>query len=101
MWGLFVFDDIAPQDRIVYIHSFSDDAGNIAASPFGGAWPARLHTTLSFAETKEGTTLSLRQYPIDASSEQEAAYTALLEDMTGGWGGTFDRLTDYLFMSRS
>jgi uncharacterized protein YndB with AHSA1/START domain len=96
LWGLFVFHEISPQDRIVYLHSFSDKDGGIASSPFGGPWPACLHTTLSFVEAEGGTTLSLHQYPIDATSEEDAAYGALLEDMTGGWSGTLDRLDDFL-----
>jgi uncharacterized protein YndB with AHSA1/START domain len=96
LWGLFTYVEINPVERLVYLHSFSDEAGAIAASPFGGPWPARIHTTLTFTEQDGVTAFTLRQHPIDASPEEVAAFAALYEGMTLGWGGTFDRLDDYL-----
>jgi uncharacterized protein YndB with AHSA1/START domain len=96
MWGLFVYEDIDPIDRIVYLHSFSDAEGNVGASPFGGPWPARLHTTMTFADEDGGTAFTMRQYALDASAEEEAAFLALFENMTQGWGGTLDRLVAHL-----
>ena len=96
MWGLFVYEDISPIDRLVYTHSFSDAEGNVGASPFGGPWPARLHTTMTFEELNEGTVFTLRQHALEASAEEEAAFLALFENMTEGWGGTLDRLAAFL-----
>lgn len=100
VWGLFVYQEISPMDRIVYHHSFSDETGAVAASPFGGPWPARLHTTLFFEDADGGTLFTLRQFPLDATTEEEAAFTALFEDMTQGWGGTLDALDAYLGKTR-
>src|SRR5690606_18470500 len=66
IWGLFQFLEITPLECVVYLHSFSDEAGNVAGSPFGGPWPARLHTSLLFADKGGQTEFTLRQYPIDA-----------------------------------
>jgi phosphate acetyltransferase len=101
VWGLFVYREVSPIDRIVYLHSFSDEAGGVAPSPFGGPWPAQLHTTMLFAE-KDGTTeFTLRQFPIGASPDEEAAFTALFEGMAQGWGGTLDQLAGYLAAARA
>jgi uncharacterized protein YndB with AHSA1/START domain len=96
VWGLFVYREISPVDRIVYLHSFSDETGKVTESPFGGPWPARLHTSLLFADKGDKTRFTLRQHPIDATPEEEAAFTALFEDMSMGWGGTLDQLAGYL-----
>jgi uncharacterized protein YndB with AHSA1/START domain len=96
MWGLFVYQEVSPHDRIVYHHSFSDADGNIAASPFGGAWPARIHSTLEFVEKGSATEVTLRWIPLDASEEEQSVFTAMIGDMTNGWGGTLDRLDAYL-----
>jgi uncharacterized protein YndB with AHSA1/START domain len=96
MWGLFVYEDISPMDRLVYLHSFSDESGGVAPSPFGGPWPARLHTTMTFADKDGGTEFTLRQFALDAGADEEAAFFALFDNMTEGWGGTLDRLADYL-----
>jgi uncharacterized protein YndB with AHSA1/START domain len=96
MWGLFVYQEISPIERLVYHHSFSNAEGNIAASPFGGAWPARILSTLEFVENGSSTEVTLRWSPLEATSEEEAAFSALIGDMTNGWGGTLDRLATYL-----
>jgi uncharacterized protein YndB with AHSA1/START domain len=96
MWGLFVYQEVSPFDRIVYHHSFSDEGGNIGPTPFGGPWPARLHTTLSFADRDGKTEFTLQQFPIDATRDEEAAFSALFDGMNQGWAGTLDRLVEYL-----
>jgi uncharacterized protein YndB with AHSA1/START domain len=96
MWGLFVYQEISPIDRLVYHHSFSDAEGKIAASPFGGPWPARLHTTMTFVDKDGGTEFTLRQFPLDAMADEEEAFLALFEGMSHGWGGTLDRLEAFL-----
>jgi uncharacterized protein YndB with AHSA1/START domain len=96
VWGLFVYKEVTPMDRIVYLHSFSDETGDVAPSPFGGPWPARLHTTMLFTDKDGGTEFTLRQHPVDASPDEEAAFAALFEGMEQGWGGTLDRLTAYI-----
>jgi uncharacterized protein YndB with AHSA1/START domain len=101
VWGFFAYREITPMDRITYIHSFSDEDGKVAPSPFGGPWPARLHTTMSFADAGGATAFTLRQYPVDASGEEEAAFMGIFEDMKQGWGGTLDRLADHLAKAKS
>jgi uncharacterized protein YndB with AHSA1/START domain len=96
MWGLFVYEEISPIDRLVYFHSFSDADGNVAASPFGGPWPDRLRTTMLFADKDGGTEFTLRQFALEAKADEEAAFLALFDGMTQGWGGTLDRQADYL-----
>lgn len=96
MWGLFVYQEVSPIDRLVYHHSFADAAGDIAPSPFGGAWPDRIHSTLEFADKGQATDITLRWVPLHASAEEEAAFRAMIGDMTHGWGGTLDRLDAYL-----
>lgn len=96
VWGVFVYREITPMDRIVYLHSFSDEAGTVTSSPFGGPWPLRIHTSMLFADKGRKTEFTLRQFPLDANAEEEAAFTALFEGMTLGWGGTLDQLAAYL-----
>jgi uncharacterized protein YndB with AHSA1/START domain len=101
IWGLFRFLDITPVEKILYLHSFSDEAGNVAASPFGGPWPARIHTSLLFTDEGGKTGFTLRQFPLDASPEEEEAFNALFEGMRMGWGATLDNLDAYLAKVRA
>jgi len=95
IWGLFEYLEIFPVERIVYLHSFSDESGHVANSPFGGPWPARIHTTLLLADLGNRTEFTLRQYPVNATPEEEHAFTALFEGMKLGWGATLDNLDAY------
>ena len=39
MWGKFVYREIVPPERMVFINSFSDEAGGITRHPMHLAWP--------------------------------------------------------------
>lgn len=101
VWGLFVYQEVSPQERIVYLHSFSNEAGEVTDSPFGGPWPARLHTTMLFAEMGDKTEFTLRQFAVDSSTEEDEAFRALFDGMTQGWGGTLARLDAFLARERA
>ena len=38
MWGKFAYREIAPPERLVFVTSFSDEAGNITRHPFSATW---------------------------------------------------------------
>lgn len=73
-------------------HGFADEAGEFAASPFGGPWPLRLLTTVLFANDGPGTSVTLTWSPLDATPEEEAAFAAMMMSMEGGWTGSLDQL---------
>ena len=39
MWGRMVFREITPPDRLVFINSFSDEAGGLGRHPMAPTWP--------------------------------------------------------------
>jgi uncharacterized protein YndB with AHSA1/START domain len=53
MWGRFVYREIVPNKRLVYINSFSDPEGGIGRHPLAPNWPLQLLSTITFAE-KDG-----------------------------------------------
>src|SRR3982751_3161850 len=38
MWGKWTFREIAPQERIVLVNSFSDEKGGVARHPMSAEW---------------------------------------------------------------
>jgi uncharacterized protein YndB with AHSA1/START domain len=97
MWGKFTYREIAAPARLVFISSFSDPQGNIARAPFPGlTWPLQTLSTVSLAERDGKTELTVRGAALEASAEEQATFDGMHESMRGGWGGTFDQLTDYL-----
>lgn len=99
MFGRFVYRDIAAPERIVFINSFSDIDGGITRAPFPqlkDLWPLEVHNTLTLSEENGKTTLTLRGRPINASEAETNAFIGMFDSMKQGFGGTFDKLEEYL-----
>jgi uncharacterized protein YndB with AHSA1/START domain len=96
MWGRFLYREIVPPERIVWINSFADEHGNIVRAPFGGDVPLEMLNTITLAEHDGITTLTLRSMPFNATDAERATFDAMYESMQGGWKGTFDQLEEYL-----
>jgi uncharacterized protein YndB with AHSA1/START domain len=101
MWGKFVYHEIAPPQQLVWLHSFSDEAGGIARHPLSPTWPLVLLTTVTFDEEPGSkTNVTLRWSPYEATDEERRTFDAARDGMRGGWGGTFERLDAYLASAR-
>lgn len=96
MWGRFVYRDIQAPERIVFITSFSDEAGAITRAPFSPTWPLEILNTLTLTEAKGKTTVVLRGGPINATDEERATFWNAQESLRQGFAGTFDQLAAYL-----
>ena len=97
MWGRFVYREITPPQRLVWAHSFSNEAGGITRHPLSGTWPLELLTTVTFEEQPGGKTkVTLVWAPLNATAEEQQTFDAAHDSMRGGWGGTFERLEAYL-----
>jgi uncharacterized protein YndB with AHSA1/START domain len=46
MWGKFVFREIVPPERMVFISSFSDEAGGTTRHPLHMSWPLQIAVDL-------------------------------------------------------
>jgi uncharacterized protein YndB with AHSA1/START domain len=96
MWGKWVYREIVAPERLVFVNSFSDEAGNITRHPWSSDWPLEMLTTVTFAEDAGRTTLTIRWSPLNATAVERNAFDAGRGSMTQGWTGTLDRLTGYL-----
>ncbi|HEX6095727.1 MAG TPA: SRPBCC domain-containing protein [Thermoanaerobaculia bacterium] len=96
IWGRWVYREIAAPARLVFINSFSDPEGGLTRHPGAAEWPLQLLTTIAFDEQDGGTLVTVRWSPYDASDLERATFDAGHDSMRGGWGGTFDQLTEYL-----
>ncbi|HVU22840.1 MAG TPA: SRPBCC family protein [Opitutus sp.] len=97
LWGRALYREVVPPAKIVWINSFSDPAGGITRHPFTkDPWPLQMLTIITFAENAGKTTVTVTWLPIDATQVEIDTFNAGRESMKGGWGGTFEQLTDYL-----
>jgi uncharacterized protein YndB with AHSA1/START domain len=97
MWAKVVYREIAPPERLVWEHSFSDETGALTRHPLSPTWPLKLLTTVTFdAIAGDKTKVTLVWLPLDATEEERQTFAAAHDGMSGGWAGTFDQLAAYL-----
>jgi uncharacterized protein YndB with AHSA1/START domain len=96
MRGVFRYREIAPPERLVFIDSFADAAGNTIRPPFSETFPLEILNTVTFTEQDGRTTVTVHGIPFNATDTERAAFAALHESMQQGWGGTLEELGVYL-----
>ena len=97
MWAKLVYREVVPPLRLVWEHSFSDEAGGLTRHPLNPTWPLKLLTTVTFEDLGSGKTkLTLRWSPLDASEEEQKTFDAAHEGCRAGWSGSFEQLEAYL-----
>ncbi len=96
MWGLIVYREITPPERLVYVQSFSDAHRNITRHPMSPTWPAHMLTTVTLMRQFGKTILTLEWEPIDPTPEERATFEGGRAGMSMGWKGSLDALEEYL-----
>ena len=96
MWGKFVFREIAPPEKLVFMSSFSDEAGGVTRHPMAPTWPLLMLTTFGFEDLGDKTRFTVRWSPYNATEEERQAFETGRPSMTQGWTGTLDQLAAYL-----
>jgi uncharacterized protein YndB with AHSA1/START domain len=96
MWGKWLIREVKRPERLVFINTFSDPQGGLTRHPFAPDWPAKMLSTISFAEKGRGTLLTIEWAPIEASEAEMKVFDSGRPSMTQGWSGTFENLTNYL-----
>ncbi len=99
MWGKMAYREITPPDRIVFINSFSDEAGGVTRHPMAPGWPLQMLSTFTFEDMPGGKTkFTVRWSPYEATPEEQALFDSDQSrvSMTNGWTGTMEQLEAYL-----
>jgi len=96
MWGRFTYRDIIPNEKIVFVNTFSDEEGRVTRPPFPDPWPVEIYYVVTFTEVNGKTKLVLQGYPIHASAQECHTFYNNFDSMNEGFGDTFDALKEYL-----
>lgn len=99
MWGRFDYDEIVPQERIVFRSGFADSEGNILRPPFSNLFPMQIENVWTLEEMGSNTRLTLRGTPYNASQEEIDFFIGMRSNMQQGFAGTFEQLEAYLAKS--
>ncbi|HJT24030.1 MAG TPA: SRPBCC family protein, partial [bacterium] len=98
MYGKAQYLEFTRPNRIVYTQQFADEKGNTAHHPMSPTWPETMLTTVLFtAEGPDQTrvTITWEPYGKPVAAETETFIKARA-GMAQGWGGSLDKLEDYL-----
>ncbi|MGZ3723859.1 MAG: SRPBCC family protein, partial [Bdellovibrionales bacterium] len=98
MYGRASYIEITKPDRLVYTQQFCDEKENVTRHPMVPTWPATMLTTVTLSEEgsdRTRVTVSWEVYGEATATERET-FTKMKPGMTQGWGGSFDKLEEYL-----
>jgi uncharacterized protein YndB with AHSA1/START domain len=84
-----VFQEVAPTEKLVWIHSSSDSNWNVITSPMMPNWPRALLTTVKFDSIGDKTKVRLTQIPVDATAAEIACFAKVMSNMDKGWGSGY------------
>ncbi len=96
IFSKFVFREIEPMSRLVWVHGIADSEGNRIHAPFAEQFPREMVTSVLLADEGEGTRIDLSWIPLNATREEEAFFASMMASMEGGWSGSFKQLDEFL-----
>jgi uncharacterized protein YndB with AHSA1/START domain len=97
IWGKFVFREIVAPERMVFVNSFSDEAGGTTRHPGHQSWPLEMVTVFTFEDIGDGKTrFTTRWSPLNATDEERKTFDTNHNSMRQGWTGTLDNLEAHL-----
>lgn len=67
MRGRAVYREISAPDWIIWVNSFSDEAGGLGRHPFAPTWPKGMLTVATFKERAGKTTITIEWTPLNAT----------------------------------
>jgi len=90
------YTEVAPPERLVWLHSSSDADWNVIPSPMMADWPRVLLTTVTFEEDGGQTKLRLTWTPHAASEAEIACFAAAISGADKGWAAGMELLAQLL-----
>lgn len=101
MWGRWVFRQIDPVNKLVFVSSFSNASGELCHVPFPGLenFPLEVLTIVTFVEHAgigKGTLVTVEAKPLNATKTQRNFFASFHGSMRQGWTGTLEQLAEVI-----
>ena len=90
------YTEVAPPERLVWLHSVSDADWNVILNPMMPDWPRVLLTTVTYEEDGARTRMRFTWAPHEASEAEAAGFAAAMEGVGKGWDTGKKLLADIL-----
>ena len=80
-----VFQEVVPEEKLVWHDSPSDSEWNIISNPMMADWPRVILTTVTFEDMGSQTKVRLTWVPFEATEAELACFAGAVEGMGKGW----------------
>ena len=91
-----VFQEVVPEEKMVWHHSSTDADWNIVSNPMMADWPRVLLTVVTFKDDGDRTSVRLTWTPLDASEAEMACFANVVGNMGKGWESGFAIMDEIL-----
>ncbi len=91
-----VFQEVEPQQKLVWHHSSTDAEWNVVSNPMMENWPRVFLTTVTFEGAGSKTNVRLTMMPVDATDAEVACFAEKMAGMGNGWGGGYKVIDEIL-----
>jgi len=98
MYGNVRYLEVKRPHRLIYVQQFANEDGSPGRHPMAPTWPQSMLTTITFSEEENGQTRVTLEWEVTDEWTQEEMDTFIKgkSGMSRGWGGSFDKLEEYL-----
>jgi len=72
--GKFVYREITPISRLVWVHAFADVNGVLVRHPMNPTWPMELLATVTFTDVGDKTRVTLDWVPLNADEVERRTF---------------------------
>ena len=91
------FQEIEPEEKLVWHHSSADANWNVIANPRMADWPRVILTIVTFEDRGAQTNARLIWRPHDATAAEIACFDAAKDGFSKGWGSGY-AILDEIFV---
>ncbi len=98
IYGNVNYLEVRRPDRLVYIQQFANEDGSPGRHPLAPEWPQSMLTTVTFTKEPHGGVRVTLQWEVAGEWSQGEMNTFIncKKSMSQGWGGSFDKLGEFL-----
>jgi uncharacterized protein YndB with AHSA1/START domain len=97
MWAKFIYSDVVPLERMVFLNSFSNQAGELKRHPIVPTWPMQTLTTIALEDDADSKTkLTVTWSPHEATEIERQTFNSSHVGLKATWSSAFDQLAAYL-----